>query len=130
MNYRSDVNGELGGRIIRDKLWFYVSSRRREEVSPVLANAQRKPDGSAPNDEQSGYFHTEKLSYQMSPADRFVGFYQFYNKNQQSGVTEFIPWEARTNFITDSHTSKIEWQRARGNMAVSLQYGNWGYSVV
>ena len=96
----------------------------------MLATAQPKPDGSAPNDEQSGYFHTEKVSYQMNPANRFVGFYQFYNKNQQSGLTQFTPWEARTNFITDSHTGKLEWQYVKGNAVVSLQYGNWGYSVV
>ena len=82
------------------------------------------------NDEQSGYFHTEKVSYQMNPENRFVGFYQFYNKNQQSGVTQFTPWEARTNFITDSHTGKLEWQHVKGNAVISLQYGNWGYSVV
>jgi Carboxypeptidase regulatory-like domain len=127
---RSDVNAELGGRIIRDKLWFYGSARRREEVAPVLANAQPKPDGSAPNDEQSGYFHTEKLSYQANAANRFTGFYQFYQKDQQSGVTEFVPWEARTNFITDAHTGKIEWQGVFGGKVFSLQYGNWGYSVV
>jgi hypothetical protein len=130
VNSRTDMNVELGGRIVPNKLWFYGSTRRREEVSPVLATAQPKPDGSAPNDEQSGYFHTEKVSYQMNPANRFVGFYQFYNKNQQSGVTQFTPWEARTNFITDSHTGKLEWQYVKGNAVVSLQYGNWGYSVV
>src|SRR5262245_50813264 len=92
VNSRTDMNAELGGRIVPNKLWFYGSTRRREEVSPVLATAQPKPDGSAPNDEQSGYFHTEKVSYQMNPANRFVGFYQFYNKNQQSGVTQFTPW--------------------------------------
>lgn len=130
VNKRTDVNGEMGGRLIKDKLWFYVSGRRRDETSPVLANAQRKPDGSAPDDEQFGYFHTEKLSYQASANQRMVGFYQYYRKNQQSSVTEFVPWEARTHFVTSQGTGKVEWQGVFGNAVVSAQYGHWGYSVV
>jgi hypothetical protein len=130
VNNRTDWNAELGGRIIRDRLWFYTSGRRRDETSPVLANALRKPDGSAPDDEQFGYFHTEKLSYQAGADQRVVGFYQYYRKNQQSGVTEFVPWEARTNFITSQGTGKVEWQSVFGNAVMSLQYGHWGYSVV
>ena len=31
MNVRWDASGELGGRIVPNKLWFYYSTRRREE---------------------------------------------------------------------------------------------------
>jgi hypothetical protein len=73
VNSRWDAAGELGGRIIPNKLWFYYSTRRRGEKVQTF-NAFHD-DGVTPSvSDQFQYFHTGKLSYQMNPANKFVGF--------------------------------------------------------
>jgi len=38
---RNDLNGELGGRIVKDKLWFYTSGRSRRETDDIVQCFQR-----------------------------------------------------------------------------------------
>ena len=37
LQYRDDANVELGGRILRDKLWFFGSFRQRRQVDEIVA---------------------------------------------------------------------------------------------
>ncbi len=124
---RWDVSGELGGKFLPDKLWYYVASRYRYSNDPLL-NAF-KPDGSVAESTDWAYYQTGKLSYQLSSHNRLVGFYQYLNKRAQGGgVTEFVPWEKRGDTTTWTHTGKVEWQTTIGNSVVtSVQYGNWGF---
>jgi hypothetical protein len=125
---RWDVSAELGGRFIRDKLWFYGSLRQRHQEID-LPNAF-KPDGSPAQDIQEQPFVTGKLSYQMSSANRLVGFYQYMQKHWVRGATEFVPWESRTDERTRPRIRKIEWQHVHGNaLMTSLQYGQWKYNT-
>src|SRR4051794_38877864 len=41
---RNDYTGELGGRIVMNKLWFYTSGRSRREIADIVQCFQ--PDGS------------------------------------------------------------------------------------
>ncbi len=68
VNNRTDASGELGGRMIPDKLWFYYSTRRREEQVGILNVF--KPDGTPGENDQFQYFHTGKVSYQMTPNEQ------------------------------------------------------------
>jgi hypothetical protein len=121
---RWDVSGELGGRIIENKLWFYGSIRDRSNTNEVL-NAF-KPDGTPALRIQRQRFHSEKLSYQVTPANRLVAFYSWSSKHEERGVTEFIPWNSRFDEQVRMHTAKGEWQAVRSNsMVTELQYGYW-----
>ncbi len=125
---RWDYSGELGGRIVRDTLWFYASGRRRGQTAPVLAPGVFMDNGKPAADLQDSIFQTTKLSYQMSPANRFAGFHHLNRKNDQGRVSQFIPWESRTHNLTDSFMGKIEWQAVRGNsLMMTIHYGNWRY---
>jgi len=124
---RWDASAELGGRIIPNKLWFYYSTRRREEQVQTLNAFQ--DNGAPAESDQFQYFHTAKLSYQMNPTNKFIGFVQY---DRQGGMTpgdQFTSWDARMYSPTQSTTSKIEWQTVRGNKFVSLQVGAWIWNV-
>ncbi len=121
---RYDVGADLGGRIIRNKLWWYLAARRRVDVQET--EGVFKPDGSVAFDDQLGWFHTEKLSYQMTPSHRFVAFHQYNHKWDVSGASEFVAWESRNNKPTLPGAGKLEWQGLRGNsLVMGLQVGYW-----
>ena len=121
---RNDVNGELGGRIVRDKLWFYGSGRKRREIDDILQCFQ--PNGSQCIQDQLQGFTTGKLSYQFSKSNRFVGFEQWSHKNLTSGASRVVAWESRARQTADVYTGKVEWQAVMGNSLVtSLQFGHW-----
>ncbi len=124
---RYSVSSDLGGRIIRDKLWFYVAVRRQVDDQEPLNTFM--PDGVTPAvSKQLSWFHTEKVSYQMSPSNKFIGFYQYNHKYDTSNLSQFIPWEHRGGLMTPSRTGKIEWQKVYGSKLVtSFQYGYWTY---
>jgi hypothetical protein len=121
---RRDASGDLGGRLVRDKLWFYGGARRRQEVDDVLQCFQ--PDGSPCTLFPIQMFATIKLSYQMSASNRLVGFDQWQHKDVTTNASRLVPWDSRYDEIVGGHTSKIEWQAVKGNSIVtSLQFGHW-----
>ena len=124
---RYSASSDLGGRIIRDKLWFYVAVRRQVDDQEPLNTFM--PDGVTPAvSKQLSWFHTEKVSYQMSQSNKFIGYYQYNHKYDTSNLSQFIPWEHRGGLMTPSQTGKIEWQKVYGSRLVtSFQYGYWTY---
>jgi hypothetical protein len=128
VNSTSDLSGELGGRIIRDKLWFYYSTRRRQEHVQTF-NAFHD-DGVTPSvTDQFQYFHTGKMSYQMTPANKLIGFIQYVRQGGEGTNNQFSSYDSRIYSPTQATTSKIEWQAAKGNKFVSLQTGAWIWNV-
>jgi hypothetical protein len=65
---RANYVADLGGRIVRDKLWFYGALRRVEEFRNPINTFT--PDGTPAVRDDIAWFQTEKLSYQMTPSNR------------------------------------------------------------
>ncbi len=130
---RHSYSADLGGRLIRDKLWVYGAVRRMINAFEVLNTST--PDGSPAIADDLSWFQTQKISYQMSASNRFVGFHQYNHKYDLSeiGYTaagNFRAWEDRGGLMTPSRTAKIEWQKVYGSSLVtSLQYGFWTYNT-
>jgi hypothetical protein len=124
---RYSMSADLGGRIIRDKLWFYTAWRRQIDDQVPLNTFM--PDGVTPAvAKELSWFNTNKVSYQMTPSNKFVGFYAYNHKYDTSNLSQFIPWEHRGGLMTPSRTGKIEWQKLYGSKLVtSFQYGYWTY---
>jgi hypothetical protein len=119
---RESYSGELGGRIVRDKLWFYGAARHMLDDQEALNTFL--PDGSPAALGDGAWTHTEKVSYQMTKSNRLVGFYQHYTKHQMNFLSQFRAWEYRGGINTYTDTSKAEWQKVYGSSLVtSLQYG-------
>jgi len=121
-----DLSGNFGGRIIRNKLWFFGGARwvgyDRESLdaffddgSPILLNTWMP-------------YHLEKLSYQATPGNRFTGFYHVATDNQRRGASRFVPAESRELAHGPVTLTKGEWQHVRGNsLVVSAQSGMYHY---
>jgi hypothetical protein len=122
---RWDVSGELGGRIIRDKLWFFGSARARRSDDVVLGAF--KDDGSPYASLDLQKFATTKMSYQLGPSSKLIAFYQHLSRDADIGATRLVAYEARETRYVPVHTGKGEWQTARNNKFLSVQYGFWNW---
>ena len=117
-----DVSGDLGGRVIRNKLWFYGAGRRRSQENNIL-NAF-KPDGSPSRYIASGTYVTSKASWQMTPSNRLIFFNSTDNSLEDKGGDEFVSWESRETKDINHPTTKIEWEGVRGSSLIAnLQIG-------
>jgi hypothetical protein len=119
-----DFGGDLGGRIIRNRLWFYGAARNRYQGFSVLNSF--KPDGSPALEEGESTWHTEKVSFQATPSHRFIGFSQWARKPETNQFTELNSYESRMRKIVDFHYAKAEWEGVRGNSFIaSFQFGTF-----
>jgi hypothetical protein len=119
-----DYSGAVGGRIVRNKLWFFVSGRA-EGYDREILNAFRE-DGSPILVETDQAFHAEKLQWQLSDQNKVTLFYHGALDLQIRGASQFRPAESMEIHRGPVSMYKGEWQHVRGNsMVASLQYGNW-----
>jgi hypothetical protein len=123
---RYDRGGDIGGKIIKDKLWYYTGFRKRYDVKEIAGAYQ--PNGSAALESNPIWWNTIKTSYQMTPANRFVLFNQYIDKWESDGADTLTAWETRQEQQTVSGIGKVEWQGVRGDrLVVNLQTGYWQY---
>jgi hypothetical protein len=124
INSRYDVNGDLGGRIVRDKIWFYSAGRYRAETDGTLQCVQ--DNGSQCVGVNSLGYSTTKLTYQINASSRLIAFNQFTDKYTMSGGTRLSSYDSRSAYTIPIFTDKVEWQTVRGNSFVmSLQFGSF-----
>ena len=101
---RDDWSGEIGGRLKRDKLWFFVSSRQRRQhddlIGCFLPVDESNPDGPLSDNPCVGVerarFITTKVTYQINPANKIVGFAQPNWRYGERGGSALALWETRT----------------------------------
>jgi hypothetical protein len=119
-----DYSGAVGGRLIRNKLWFFASGRT-EGYNREILNAFYE-DGSPILVETDQAFHAEKLQWQVSQTNKVTLFYHGALDIQRRGASQFRPAESMEIHRGPVSMYKGEWQHVRGNsMVASLQYGNW-----
>jgi Carboxypeptidase regulatory-like domain len=132
-----DVAGDLGGRIVRDRLWFYGGYARQTKSEGTLGfAADPGPDGRyLTGDEPQAYFESSlyqyslKLSYQMSRNNRFVYAWQRGVKAQpQNGGGRLRPLEATRDYKNPTAIQKAEWQSTVTNRLLLNATGGYvGY---
>ncbi len=123
LDSQSDLGGELGGRIIRDKLWFYTAARRRRANYDVLQSFQ--PDGSPGQLINRERVFTNKLSFQATRSNRFVFLNMWENGPEQKGLNESVAYESREFKNNGRTNTKIEWEGVRGSSLIAnLQLGH------
>jgi hypothetical protein len=73
-----DANGDAGGPIRRDRLWYYTSMRRQDNTVTVAGFPVENPGtfGQLTSLQNATY----KLSYQLSPNNRFSHYVQYGRK--------------------------------------------------
>ena len=118
-----DVSGDLGGRLIRDKLWFYSAARQRRAAYDVLNAFQ--PDGSPGQLINKQRIFTNKISFQATRSNRFIFLNMWENGPEQKGLNEFVAYETREFKNNGRTNTKIEWEGVRGSSLIAnLQLGH------
>ena len=79
-----DVNGDVGGFVIRDKLWWY-SSIREQEVSTRLVNFPVTPHRTRLTN------YSGKGTYTLTPNNRFIAFVQAGRNHQPNRLDRSAP---------------------------------------
>ena len=114
-----DVSGDLGGRIVRDKLWFYGAYGRQAKKEGLVGFASGPgADGKyLTADDPLADFETSleqyslKLSYQLSKNNRLVYAWQRGTKAQpQNNADRFTPLESTRDYKNPTAVQKIELQ--------------------
>ena len=125
---RYDLNGDIGGKVLTNKLWFYTALRKQKDLKDVAGAFQ--PDGSPMVESQDASYFSGKLSYQMTPSNRFVGFYQRTHKWEVTSANQLTAWERRQVQRTVPETWKVQWQGTlRPTLVADVQAGQWTYVV-
>jgi carboxypeptidase family protein/TonB-dependent receptor-like protein len=134
--YYNDFAGDLGGRIIRNKLWFYGAARDfRNQVTILGYSKAPGPDGVYDTaDDVPGtpknlhHSFTAKISYQPTANHRFIGYTQ-YNPDWslEKNAARFIPFETTLWQPQYSWDSKpIQWQGTLNNRLLADMTWGWG----
>src|ERR1700730_5888570 len=114
-----DVSADLGGRIVRDKLWFYGAYGRQAKKEGLLGFASGPgPDGKyltaddpLANVETSLSQMSAKFSYQLSKNNRLVYAWQRGTKAQpQNNAGRFTPLAPTRDYKNPTAIQKIELQ--------------------
>jgi len=114
-----DISADLGGRIIRDKLWFYTAYGRQAKSEGVVGFAASPgADGKyLTADDPLADFETSlaqvsaKLSYQLTKNNRLLYAWQRGTKAQpQNNADRFTPLESTRDYKNPTAIQKVELQ--------------------
>ena len=126
---RTDQGLDIGGRIVRDKLWFYTSGRYRPQ--DVIQLGTYKPDGTPGNGYKAEILLNQKISYQPRQSTRLVFWNQWVQKYHYADtLTRFQAWSVRGDRVPPirSLTWKGEWQEVKNNLVMSVLFGRWTWT--
>ncbi len=133
IRFYQDFAGDLGGRIIRDRLWFYGAMRDVRNERTLTGYAQGAgPDGQYnTSDDVPGYppalqqNQTFKVSSQLTNANRLIGFWQRnWVDETQAQASRFVPFEATREVQWEPIQYKVEWQATPGSrLFYNVTYG-------
>ncbi len=132
-----DVSADIGGRIIRNKLWFYgaIAAVGRDQTrtgyseTPGADSIWGNSDDIAGTNPISTQNATAKVSYQLSRNNRLVAFYAYMRKGElQRDGGRFRGLESTSYYDFPPATWKGEWQGTpTNNLLVDVLGGYLSY---
>jgi hypothetical protein len=129
-----DINGGVGGPVLRDRLWFY-GSYRRWRVDRLTANTFNV-DGTQALDEQILSNWSGRLTLKLNDSNRVSGWVETLDKlrghrRNTSGTFQFISPEAAVVQPNVGLTASIKWtSTVRSNLLIEGGFASmrivWG----
>jgi Carboxypeptidase regulatory-like domain/TonB dependent receptor-like, beta-barrel len=143
IKYFNDFALDLGGRILRDKLWFYQDYRdRRNNITILGLAADPGPDGKYGTGDETPYYpkisirNTDtKLTYQATRNYQLIGFLdatsQLNDGGNNRGVAHrLVPYENGQYQTYDPSNWRGELRGTlRNNLLMNVQFGRTWYTV-
>jgi hypothetical protein len=122
---QNDISGDLGGRLVRNKLWFYGAVRYRDISRSVLgAYSEVEPPDTKLDNIVTAKYVTQKYSYQANTAHRFIFFNLWEHLRENAKMDSLRSWEAREDKATAHPIFKWGWEGQFGNaVAANFQFG-------
>jgi hypothetical protein len=132
-----DLSGDIGGRIVRDRLWFYAAQSRQKRAQGTVGFVSGPgPDGRyLTGDEPRADFHSQldqstgKVSFQMSKRTRLIYAIQRDVKREpENGAGRFVPLESTRDYTVPHSIQKGEIQNSLSDRTlVNVVAGYVGY---
>jgi hypothetical protein len=139
-----DLSGDLGGRIVRDKLWFYGALREKDSkrtlpgyvttAGGVALAGAGTPGGAQAHPVVLENDELVKLSWQATPKNRFIGFYSRNKWDEKQfignavGTARFDPEDTTPYLRYYNYQDKGEWQGTLGSrLFASVMVGDAWY---
>ncbi len=127
-NYR-DTNGDIGGPIKKDKLWFYLSLRQQEIGTTVTGYPVNNPS-SGPAFTTTLSDATYKLTYQLNTKNRITNLLNMERKQQpyrNASNTQYS--DAVYNEDLAEWIGNVVWDSTISpNAFLSVMVADWGYN--
>jgi hypothetical protein len=91
-----DTSANMGGRIVRNKLWFFGGGRYEQVVREILDafDPLGDPTGTPLLNKKGAPYWFAKGSYQATEANRFTSFFHWTNDLELRGAGRFVPRES------------------------------------
>jgi len=121
---RKDGGGNLGGKLIENKLWFFADLRYRQ-IKNEIPFAVSETGGMVLRP-QHQFFQVYKLSEQLNENNKLIAFWHRYGDHERRGASQFVPERAMEQNNSWAETWKGEWQHTSGNwLTFSAQWGHF-----
>jgi hypothetical protein len=139
LNYFYNFTGDIGGRIVANKLWFYGSynDARNERTAPGFADAPG-PDGIYGTiDDVAGALpgvdrnESGKVTYDMGHGQKLIGFLTRNPFDEfKSRADRYTPYESTLKLNQTGTHGKVEWNGIFGNrLFATTMVGRGGYTA-
>ena len=134
-----DISADLGGRVVRDRLWFYGAYGRQNKnegllgfaASPGADGKYLTADDPLANVETSLSQMSAKFSYQLTKNNRLVYAWQRGTKAQpQNNADRFTPLESTRDYKNPTAIQKFELQSSKSgptSAAMRAMMDGWAH---
>lgn len=131
LSYKN-LNASIGGPVFKDKLWFWGGYLRQQNVVYQPASGAIL-DGTGFLTKLVNY--TGKLTYQLTPKDKFIGYFQWgtkfqpYRTDANVGGPQHLTAGSTLRQASPSWVGKLEYNRTFGDRGfLEVRAGEFGYN--
>ena len=123
-HHRWEVGGDVGGRVVRDRLWFWAGGRNREEGLPNLG--AYNADGSPSIQADKQRFLNGKVTALITSSQQLIGSGYTRSQPRTAGPANRFaaPDQKRATNQKTPIQAQATWQWVKGNSVLAVQGGD------